>query len=217
MLCTRVDNAIGMITNYLSHFIMLDHFVKRTSILLILLAGLGGCISSLDEILPEKDSSKTLSCLIDGKPFKAAGDQGLLADDFIITEMVEDENSFLLTVFGVNIEDNGEALAVGFMLAGRNLKDIEQGDTFTEWVPLDDVEGVFEGAMGGVEKRKSPTSNDPIYKAGSNHSGKMSLTVSDIDLVGKKISGTFQFSAKDDENNILLEVTQGSFENIDWE
>jgi hypothetical protein len=198
---------------------MLKRFVKRTSVLFILLVPLGGCLDALDsvDILPNKANRETINCLVDGVPFEATSGKGLLAVDFVKTEMQQDENSFLLTVFGVNMQDNGEALAVGFRLGGRNIGEIQPGDTFTEWVPIEDAEGPFEGAMGGVEKRKSATSEEYIFKAGSNHTGEISLTVTAIDLAERRISGTFQFTAQDVENDILLNVTEGDFENIQWE
>lgn len=194
---------------------MFIRFVKSSSFLLLLL-GLGGCLSDL-ELVPEKENQEVLACLIDGKPFEATSGKGLLAVDFIRTELLEDENSFLLTVFGVRMQDNGEALAVGFKLGGKNLQDIQPGDTFTEWLPMENVEGAFEGAQGGVEKRKSATSSENIYQAGSHHTGNISLTITAIDLKAKRISGTYHFTARDIEKDIQLEVTQGSFENIQWE
>lgn len=197
---------------------MQKRFLKRPSILLMLLVALGGCIDSLDsvDILPNKADRETINCLVDGVPFEATSGKGLLAMDFVKTEMQQDENSFLLTVFGVNMQDNGEALAVGFRLGGRSIEDVQAGDTFTGWVPIGDAEGPYEGAMGGVEKRKSATSDEYVFKAGSNHTGEISLTVTAIDLAEKRISGTFQFTAKDVENDVLLDVTEGDFDNIQW-
>lgn len=197
---------------------MFERFIERSITLILLLGALGGCIDSLEsvDILPNKTNRETINCLVDGVPFEATSGKGLLAMDFVKTEMQQDENSFLLTVFGVNMQDNGEALAVGFRLGGRNIEDIQPGDTFTEWVPIEDAEGPFEGAMGGVEKRKSATSEEYIFKAGSNQTGEIRLTVTAIDLAEKRISGTFQFTAQDVENDILLDVTEGDFENIQW-
>ncbi|HSF55587.1 MAG TPA: hypothetical protein VLA71_17660 [Algoriphagus sp.] len=194
---------------------MFNHFVKRSFMLILLLGGLGGCLSELD-ILPDNSKQEKLSCLVNGEPFAATSGKGLLAMDFIRAEMQQTENYFLLTVFGVNILDSGEALAVGFRLGGSNPESIQPGDTFTTWVAMEDMESNFEGAMGGVEKRKSPTSNETIYKAGSNHTGEMSLTVTTIDLAEKKISGTFRFTALDAEVDTLIEVSQGNFENVQW-
>lgn len=192
---------------------MFNHFVKRSFFFLLL--GLGGCLSDLD-ILPDKYQEK-LSCLVDGEPFEATSGKGLLAVDFIRTEMQQTEDYFLLTVFGVTIQDGGEALAVGFRLGGSDPEDIQPGNIYTTWVALEDVEGAFEGAMGGVEKRKSVTSNETLFKAGSSPSGEISLTVTAIDLAEKKISGTFQFSAQGEDSDIRIEVTEGTFENIQWQ
>ena len=81
---------------------MFKQFIKRSFFLFFLLLGLGGCLSELD-ILPDKSDQEKLSCLVDGEPFEATSGKGLLAVDFIRTELQQDENSFLLTVFGVNV------------------------------------------------------------------------------------------------------------------
>lgn len=196
---------------------MFKQFIKRSFFLFFLLLGLGGCLSELD-ILPDKSDLEKLSCLVDGEPFEATSGKGLLAVDFIRTDMQQTDDYFLLTVFGVTVQNGGEALAVGFKLGGSDPEDIEPGNTYTAWVAFEDVEGAFEGAMGGVEKRKSVTSNEALFKAGSSPSGEISLTVTAIDLDERKISGTFQFTAHGEEDSdIRIEVTEGIFENIKWE
>lgn len=195
---------------------MLNHFVKRSFFLFLLTLGLGGCLSELD-LLPDPSNQEKLSCLVDGVPFEATSGKGLLAIDFIRAEMQRTENHFLLTVFGVTLQDGGEALAVGFELGGSDPATIQPGDTFTTWIPMENLESAFEGARGGVEKRKSATSNETLFKAGSNPDGTISLTVTSIDLTERKISGTFRFSAKGEESDIRIEVTEGNFENVQWE
>lgn len=194
---------------------MIDHFIKSAFILVILLMGLGGCLSEVD-IFPEKDNLEKFSCRVNGEVFEATSGKGLLAIDFIMAEMQQTENSYLLTVFGVDIQDSGEALAVGFRLGGSNPEDIRVGDNFTAWVPMGNVEGAFAGAKGGVEKRESAASNETVFRASSDPAGEINLTVTSIDLAEKKISGTFRFTAQQEESEILIEVTEGVFENVQW-
>lgn len=181
-------------------------------------SGIGGC-SLVDEGLSTKSNEGTISCLMNGEPFEVEGGKGLLASEFVKAEMEKSEDYFLLTVYGIRVlEEEGEkrGLAVGFKLGGERLMDISQGDTFSKWEALDEIEGTFEGAMGGVEERKSESADEHLLKASSNHTGKMSMTVTAIDTLDQLISGTFHFTAKDQESGEVIEVTEGAFENIKW-
>jgi hypothetical protein len=141
--------------------------------------------------------------------------KGLFAVDFVRTELVEEETNFLLTVFGGELLDDGAALAVGFRLGGDKLADLQEGDTFDSW-ELDESDGAHKGVMGGVEQRPSVNSEEHDFRASSNHTGDVSLTITAIDHANKKISGEFHFTALDNENNVRVEISEGKFENIYW-
>lgn len=170
---------------------------------------------SLSDLKNEINEEEKLTCLVDGKPFEAVNGQGLFAVDFVRTELVEEETNFLLTVFGGELLEDGAALAVGFRLGGDNLSDLQVGDVFDSW-ELDENDGAHKGVMGGVEQRPTINSDEHDFRASSNHTGNVSLTITDIDFTNKRISGEFYFTALDDENNMRVEISEGKFENIYW-
>lgn len=175
----------------------------------------GGC-DLIQDTFPESDKKGKITCKVNGEEFAAAGNKGLAAMDFIAAEMEREGNSFLLTVVGVTQYDGGGALAVGFKLGGHSLADIQPGTTLTEWNYDESVIGNFEGTMGGVEERASVKSEEAKYKASSNHADLMSLTVTEFDTLENKLSGTFYFEAKDQQNGTEIEVTDGVFSNVEW-
>lgn len=192
--------------------------IKKISFLLSFLClGLNGCLSSID-VNGDLDElgAERIVCLVDGKPFEAVNGKGLLAVDFVMTELVEGNDNFLLTIYSVELLEEGGALAVGFKLAGKKITDLKAGDTFTTWTAIDTANEVYSGAMGGVEQRTSLQTDEHIFKASSNHTQEMNLTITEIDHVAKQVSGTFRFVALDDENNTKVEVTEGEFLNISW-
>jgi hypothetical protein len=170
---------------------------------------------SISDLKNEINEEEKLTCLVDGKPFEAVNGHGLFAVDFVRTELVEEETNFLLTVFGGELLDDGAALAVGFRLGGDNLSDLQVGDVFDSW-ELDENDGAHKGVMGGVEQRPTINSDEHDFRASSNHTGDVSLTITDIDFTNKRISGEFYFTALDDENNVRVEISEGKFENIYW-
>lgn len=181
----------------------------------ILLALLTGC-EIVRDTFPESDKNGKIVCMIDGVKFEAAGNKSIAAMDFIVAEMEQNTDSYLLTVFAISQHKGTGALAVGFKIGGYNLEDLEPGVTLTQWNYNEDIVGSFEGVMGGVEERASKDSDDTVFKASSNHADKMSLTVTEIDLSKKSISGTFQFEAMDQETEKFVEVTSGEFRNVQW-
>jgi len=197
---------------------MIDQIKKIYSLLFIICISLNGCISSIDvkEDLDEVGAEK-ISCMVNGEPFEAINGKGLLAIDFVMGELLESENSFLITVYSVELLDEGGALAVGFKIGGKNVSDLKVGDTFTTWELLPGSSEDYIGAMGGVEKRSSIQTDEHIFKASSNHTKEISLTITAIDHVAKTMSGAYNFVALDDENNTKVEVTEGIFQNVSWE
>lgn len=192
-------------------------FLKKS---LHVLIGLGltfsvGACDLIQDFFPEGNKEGKITCRVDGESFEAAGKKNLTAMDFIIAEMQQEGETFLLTVFGVSQYEGG-ALAVGFKIAGYKLEDLQPGMTLTDWNYNEDIVGSFDGVMGGVERRASAGSEEALFKASSNHSDQMSLTITAIDLNQNKISGTFFFHAKDKDNGKFLEVTEGKFTNVQW-
>jgi hypothetical protein len=183
-------------------------------LLLFVSFSLAGCLPFTDFTNDESEQVK-VTCLVDGRPFEAVNGKGLFAVDFVRTELVEEETNFLLTVFGGELLDDGAALAVGFRLGGDKLADLQEGDTFDSW-ELDESDGAHKGVMGGVEQRPSVNSEEHDFRASSNHTGDVSLTITAIDHANKKISGEFHFTALDNENNVRVEISEGKFENIYW-
>jgi hypothetical protein len=181
----------------------------------LLLAVVTGC-EIVRDTFPESEKNGKIVCLIDGVKFEAAGNKSIAAMDFIVTEMEKKDDTYLLTVFAISQHKGTGALAVGFKIAGSRLEDLEPGVTLTQWNYNEAIVGSFEGVMGGVEGRTSKDSDDTVFKASSNHADKMSLTVTEIDLSKKSISGTFQFEAKDQETEKFVEVTNGEFRNVQW-
>lgn len=174
-----------------------------------------GC-DALEEALPIRQDNGSISAMLNGVQFEAEGGGGLLSDEFLRAELEKGDGDFLLTVYGINIEEDNSALAVGFQIAGNQLDEIQAGNTYEEWVLIDEKASLFEGAKGAVEKRNSIGSDDHLFKASTYYTGEMSLTISEIDTLSQQFSGTFSFSALDEENDTLLNVTQGSFENVKW-
>ncbi|MEB2775764.1 DUF6252 family protein [Algoriphagus sp. D3-2-R+10] len=194
---------------------MLFKYPKNYAYLFLLLLGLISC-DAIDDIMPDKKDTGVISAMLNGAPFEAEGGKGLLASEFIKAELDFNENNYLLTVYGIRIEDNKTVLAVGFQLAGKDIKEVKAGDTFTEWILINESTSTFEGAKGAVEKRNSIRSDDNVFKASTYYTGEMSLTISQIDLEEQKISGTFMFSAVDSDNDTLVNVTGGAFEQVQW-
>jgi len=191
-------------------------FMLRIFLFSFILCIVNGCIS-VDDLVADKKNEGTISCMVNGELFEVEGGKGLAASEHLLADMVKEDGSFLLTVFGVKVQEDKKGLAIGFKLGGEKVADVNPGDVFTEWEVLDEVEGTFEGAMGGVEERESVSTPDHLLKASSNHTGEMSLTIDAIDTVEQRISGTFSFTAKDKENGTIMEIKDGVFENVRWE
>ncbi|WP_339706440.1 hypothetical protein [Algoriphagus aquimarinus] len=170
----------------------------------------------MEEIIPDAKDAGVISANLNGEPFQVEGGKGLLASEFLKAELASTETNFLLTIYGIRIEDNKQAVAMGIQLAGVDISDIQPGDEFTDWVLVDDVASIFKGAKGAVEKRTSVNSDENVFKASSYNTNEMFLTISQIDLEEHKISGTFKFSALDTENDTLINVTEGNFEQVKW-
>lgn len=177
--------------------------------------GLSSC-DAIEEILPDAKDAGTISAMLNGEPFDVEGGKGILASEFLKAELDSSVTDFSLTIYGIRIEDDKKALAMGIQLAGDAIADIQPGDVFTDWVLVDDVSSTFKGAKGAVERRISANSDENVFKASSYNTGEMTLTISDIDLEEQKISGTFKFSALDTENDTLINVTEGKFEQVKW-
>lgn len=191
------------------------HLFFKPVFLMGLLFLFGGC-DLIQNTFPESDKKGKITCMVNGKEFEAAGNKSIAAMDFIVAEMQREGSAFHLTVAGVSQHDGGGALAVGFKIGGYSLADVQPGTTLTEWNYDEAIVGDFVGAMGGVEQRESVKSEEAKFKASSNHADLMSLTVTEFDTVQKKLSGTFYFEAKDQYNGAEIEVTEGTFSNIQW-
>ncbi|QDH80532.1 hypothetical protein FKX85_16385 [Echinicola soli] len=193
-------------------------FSRQIYLLAILLfACLSGCITSLDTKTDlDMANAEKVTCEVNGKPFEAVNGEGLLALDFVMADIEKAEGAFVLTVYAVQLSDDGGALAVGFKLGGEQVTDIQTGDTFTTWTPITEGSSHYKGVLGAVEKRPSVNTDEHIFKASSNHTRKVSLTVTEFDPVAKSISGTFHFEALDDENGTEVVVTNGQFQHVQW-
>lgn len=195
---------------------MILSILKRAFILLVLFS-LVSCIDINGiNIFPNRKDDGVISAILNGDRFEVESGKGILASEFVIAEMENRDDSFLLTIYGIRVKDSGKALAVGFKLGGKSLEDITSGDEFSKWNLIENSEVNFEGAMGAVEMRKSVKSEDHLYQASSNHTGEMELIITDIDVERKLISGRFSFSALDEENGTLIEVENGTFDSIKW-
>ncbi|WP_425638767.1 DUF6252 family protein [Algoriphagus yeomjeoni] len=177
--------------------------------------GLCSC-DALEEIIPDKTNAGVISAMLNGEAFKVEGGKGILASEFLKAELDSSSTDFLLTIYGIQIEDDKKALAMGIQLAGEAIVDVQPGDVFTDWILVDDVSSTFKGAKGAVEKRISANSDENVFKASSYNTDEMTLTISEIDLEAQEISGTFNFSALDTENDTLIHVTEGIFEQVKW-
>ncbi|MBN3582171.1 hypothetical protein JYB64_07210 [Algoriphagus aestuarii] len=190
-------------------------FYIRFSIISLILIAVVSCQEVLD-ILPANSSEEIISATINDQVFEVEGGKSILDSEFVIAEMVEDQDHFLLTVYGVQVADTKEVTAMGFKLGGKSLAELEIGKEYTSWQLLKNSEVNFEGVMGAVEKRTSPNSDDHIYKASSNHTGEISFIIHELDIENKSISGVFNYKAKDKDKGTVLEVNNGKFEKIEW-
>ncbi|WP_439488210.1 hypothetical protein [Algoriphagus sp.] len=169
----------------------------------------------IDELF-EKDNEGKISCIINGEPYEVEGGKSILSSEILRSELTRREGHFLLTIYGIKPVEDNKGLAIGFRIGGIDVADLKPDDVFTEWEVLDEEEGNFVGAMGGVEERTSGNTDYHELKASSNHTGDITLTISEIDTVGRLISGTFHFTAKDQISGDVQEVTDGVFEKIKW-
>lgn len=177
--------------------------------------GISSC-DAIEEIMPDKKDAGVISAKLNGELFEVEGGKGILASEYLKAELDSSSTDFLLTIYGIQIEDDKKALAMGIQLAGEAIVDVQPGDVFTDWILVDDVSSTFKGAKGAVEKRISANSDENVFKASSYNTDEMTLTITDIDLEGQKISGTFKFSALDTENDTLINVTEGKFDQVKW-
>lgn len=191
--------------------------IAKRSMILFVFFGLTSCIE-IDgkRIFADKKDEGVISATIDGKAFEVESGSGIFSKEVVIAELEEGADFFLLTVYGVKVRSGGNALAFGFKLGGKNLEDVEINSDYTEWTLIEDSDINFEGAMGAVELRKSVKSEDHIYKASSNHTGIMSLIISEIDLEKRLISGVYNYVARDQNNGTEVEVQDGVFNSIEW-
>lgn len=194
---------------------MRHSFLIRFCIFSMILLVSVSCQDVLD-ILPLETTDEFISASINDQVFEVEGGKSILDSEFVIAEMVEDQDHFLLTVYGVQVADTKEVTAMGFKLGGKSLDELEVGKEYSEWELIENSEVNFEGVMGAVEKRTSPNSDDHIYKASSNHTGEISFIINEIDIENKTISGEFNYKAKDKDSGTLLEVRNGKFEKIEW-
>ncbi|WP_339865442.1 hypothetical protein [uncultured Algoriphagus sp.] len=174
-----------------------------------------GC-DFMENIFPDKDNDGVIIANLNEIPFEAEGGKGFLAKEFLKAELEESEDYYLLTVYGIRVQDDKKALALGFQLAGNDISEITAGSTYSNWVLLDEKAGKFEGAKGAVEMRNSVKSDNSVFKASSFYTGEIKLTITEIDLSKREFSGSFQFSALDSQVDTLFQVTEGNFENVKW-
>lgn len=193
---------------------MIRNYKNVIAILLLAFCSFS-CLEDL-KFVPETAKDGTITASIDGEPFDVESGQGVFGSEFIVAELEEEKDHFVLTVFGVEIEEDGKAFAMGIKIGGENINEMKAGNVYKEWVPIDGFEEVYSGAMGGVEKRKSVNAKDNIFKAGSNHTGEMEISITEIDFELKKISGTFSFTALDEDKDVRIEVKSGVFQGIEW-
>ncbi|MBN3519078.1 hypothetical protein JYB62_03605 [Algoriphagus lutimaris] len=195
---------------------MILSILKRAFILLVLFS----LISCIDingvNVFPNRKDKGVISATLNGDQFEVESGKGILASEFVVSEMKNRDDYFLLTIYGIRVKDGGKALAFGFKIAGINLEELARGSKFSEWNLIKNSEVNFEGAMGAVEMRKSVKSEGHLYQASSNHTGEMELIITDIDVNKKLISGRFSFTALDEVNGTLIEVENGTFDNIKW-
>ena len=192
----------------------LDFTKYQSFIVLAILCCCYSCIP-VEEILPDKNDNGIFSCNLNGELFEAEGGKGILSNELIIADLEESEDSFLLTVFGVNIVEDGAGLAVGFKIGGKQLNELKPGEVGA-WTLIEGEEDVFQGTMGGVEKRSSINSDEYEFRASSNNSGNITLTLTEVDLENQTISGVFEFTAMDDESGEKFTVTDGEFSQVKW-
>lgn len=177
--------------------------------------GISSC-DAIEEIIPDAKDAGVISAKLNGELFEVEGGKGILASEFLKAELDSSKTNFLLTIYGIQVEDDKKALAMGIQLAGKAIADVQPGDEFTDWILVDDASSTFKGAKGAVEKRISANSDENVFKASSYNTNEMTLTISEINIEEQKISGTFKFSALDTENDTLINVTEGKFEQVKW-
>ncbi len=189
-------------------------FIPQIVLFVLILSVFVSCMP-VDELF-EKDEEGKISCVINGEPFEVEGGKSILSSEILRSELTRSEGHFLLTIYGIRPVEDNKGLAIGFRIGGIDLAELKSEDVFTKWEVLDEDEGTFVGAMGGVEERTSGSSEVHELKASSNHTGDIMLKISEIDTVGQLISGTFNFTAKDQISGEVQKVTDGVFEKIKW-
>ena len=151
-----------------------------------------------EEEVPGVDpNARFLSANIDGEEYISEG-------IFLEGTIASNGFGYSFGIAGTNVNISG-IKAVTLALAGLDFSQIGPGTTYSY------IDTISSNVFGGSY---DSTIDDGI-DADNMQSGQATITA--IDTVAKVFSGTFSFVAIDDETNISYSVTNGIFQNVEYD
>lgn len=192
----------------------MKQFLSYLSIILIFT----GCFEPKEKtpILP---INQEITANIDGKAFKAIKTPENSSDfEHIQTSLVifSNQRGFVLFFAGLDLTwENAAAVDIGLVLSGPDFASLKAGTVFENRGT--DTEPSFGTYSSAGNSSMVLLDEEVAYSAVTDDFGEIEIVVTAIDHEAKRISGTFEFTAVDPDENRTVVVTGGEFKNISWE
>ncbi len=191
--------------------------MKLIGFLIIILVGVS-CSSDDDGMKPEDTGRQSITAKVDGRDFEAVmpNEQDPEAE-FIVTNLVIYPNGsgFVMGISGVDGSwEDAAAVDVRLILIGPDLSSLKAGTIFRSRGT--DTEPTFDGYVAAGVSTMVLNNMENAYIALTDDFGTIQVEVTSIDHSAKQISGTFEFTAVDPDEDRTVVVTEGEFKNINW-
>ena len=165
------------------------------------------------------DINQEITANIDGKAFKAITTPENSSDfEHIQTSLVifSNQRGFVLFFAGLDLTwENAVAVDIGLVLTGPDFDSLKAGTVFENRGT--DTEPSFGTYSSAGNSSMVLLDEEVAYSAVTDDFGEIEIVVTAIDHEAKRISGTFEFTAIDPDENRTVVVTGGEFKNIIWE
>lgn len=177
-----------------------------TSRFLILFASLlilSSCVTPLIEDIPEKASGEgSLTAEVNDDDFSVTG---LL----VTAEATQANNSiFTFAIGAAELPIGGLSRSISLSVVSTDGSAIEAGETYT-------AASMMNASAGEYSFQDNTNVN---IRALSSNTNVASVTITKIDMVAKRVSGTFSFDGADkNDPNIIYEVRNGEFTDVFFE
>jgi|TARA_R110002096_G_scaffold14584_4_gene50770 hypothetical protein len=165
-----------------------------------------------------QDNLQTITAKIDGIDFKASLDPNDPKDfEEIVTNQVTFSSGlgFVLAIAGADFSLEDAAVAdIRLILIGPELTGLKPGTVINSRGT--DSEPPYTSLMAAGGTTKKLLNEENAYVADTDDFGDIEVIITAFDTTARRMSGTFEFTAIDPDNDVTVNVTEGEFKNISW-